>query len=255
MRSSLLFDIGVQANIKFNAIVVKFMETQMKTANVNPDEHTRQLENQTVWEIRDSQQAHLQLSYSVEKVYDVLIKMRWYINSEIRTVRPVSSSSIMLSTPQTPCNFTALREGVCEHDEDMDIDEVEEANAQQEKDHCFESVFPAEFDETIAWACGERYLTRSFPCFMSEYSEWKHKHENAMLLNVKQQSDIEVMPIEDLHIARHTENRKSPGLHPDSNATLNPFSTLRRSSVSQLVAYSDPTGSVSLTIPCERRLL
>ena len=109
---------------------------------------------------------------------------------------------------------------------------------------------------TTEWACCERSLATSFKRFIIDYSAWKHKYENAMLLTVKPQSDIKVMPIEDLHIARHTENRKSPGLHPDSNATLNPFSTQRQSSVSQLVlAYSDPTESVSLTIPCERRLL
>ena len=198
----------MKAKTIFNKVVDNFMEAYLRMPrDVNKTTDRNELENKTFFQIRDSRaEEHLTLRYSADRVFAILTHLGWFTqlsfdsNSDLRALRP--GSTINSSMLQSPRNYEMSVEVKCDDKEELVIDEVEaEAQKTQLEASSLGSLFPAEFEDTIAWAYGNRSLELNFKYFVEVYSNWKDRHTNAMLLNVKSGSQIEVMSMEDPHIA------------------------------------------------------
>ena len=133
-RSALLHDVGVKAKEKFNAVVEKFMTVHPTINNVHKDEVTRDLENLTFIEVRNSQAMNLHLRFSADKVYETLTKLGWYerlafdSHSDLRTVRPP-----VATTSESPFNKSPLREEVDSDNDEVDFDNDKEQDINEVK--------------------------------------------------------------------------------------------------------------------------
>jgi hypothetical protein len=220
VRCALLYELGVQENAKFNAMVETFMKLEATIVNINPDKELRDLENSTFFELRKSQaEGNMQLLYSVDRVFSVLSELGWFKRLEfaskfdLRTVQPVSTSNA--SATQTPFSLPTENEQV----EKPDSDEVEAEAQETELTYTsFETgFFPMKFQSIIAWACGFRTLKQSFKSFVLAYSRWKDRNENTGIFNVKPQNDIKVMSTVDpdrLSNPYPNPNLKNPNPNP-----------------------------------------
>ncbi len=186
LRSSLLSDIAVRAGEQFNAVMNKFMSSELFLSHKECAD--KELKNQTFLKIREC--GSIAQSFSVEEVFIVLTNFGWVTrladdrsNSDLRSLVP----TVRTSTSPYTYNLTMHVQ-----DENSGNDaEIEDKCEGNERHFSLESI-PDTFNGAINWACSDRTLRLPFRSFMAEYSQWTQKSENATLLNVKERNDIKV---------------------------------------------------------------